>query len=81
MHVGVEVEKGATPATRLNLNHLTRNISRNTGATRCNNQSRSVHIQDKYPYSEYPGEFRRATKFFAWDTGYGPDGQKAAVGA
>ena len=29
----VEVEIPATPATRLNLNHLTRNITRNTGAT------------------------------------------------
>jgi hypothetical protein len=44
MHVGVEVEKGATPATRLNLNHLTRNISRNTGATTRNSQPNSVHI-------------------------------------
>jgi hypothetical protein len=43
----VEVVNPATPATRLNLNQLTRNISRNTGATTRNNQPHSVHIQDK----------------------------------
>ena len=49
----VEVANPATPATRLNFNHLTRNITRNTGATTRNNQSHSVHIQDKSRIGEH----------------------------
>jgi hypothetical protein len=53
MNMCVEVKTPATPATRLNINSLTRNITRNTGATTRNIPIRPLRVSTPVPNRNY----------------------------